>query len=283
MKMEPYYQYHERRWENFKFVYPVVSRRTGGLSVGINLNPDKICNFDCPYCQVDRTLPSKTKFEQKTAIEEFSIIEDWIRNGELFKLERFKGVPEASRNWLDIAFSGDGEPSVSTHLEPMLQWLATQASSRDLPQIVIITNSTGLQKESTKRALKTLEQLKGCVWAKLDAGTDSYLKIVSASSYSMEFVMDQILSLSPSLELKLQTCLMKIQGCPPAREEIEHYRKRVEYILKHRAISEVQIYTVARKPAESFITPLTLQEMKELTSELNDLPVKIKLYPGAAD
>lgn len=251
--------------------------------MGINLNPDKICNFDCPYCQVDRTLPSKIKFDQRAAMEEFSIIANWIRSGELFKMERFKNVPESSRKWIDIAFSGDGEPSVSRHLEPMLKWLETEVDSKDFPQIVIITNTTGLQKKSTQRALQSLEKLKGCVWAKLDAGTDAYLKIVSASNYSIEYVMNQILSIPHSLELKIQTCFMKIRGITPSLEEMRSYYQRLESILDHRKISEVQIYTIARKPAENFVTPLTLKEMEELTSILNDLPVKIKLYPGAAD
>jgi hypothetical protein len=48
---------HERGWADNRYVYAVVSRRSGGLSVGVNLNPDKGCNFDCIYCQVDRTIP----------------------------------------------------------------------------------------------------------------------------------------------------------------------------------------------------------------------------------
>src|SRR6476646_2239078 len=41
-----------------RFVYAVISQRAHGLSIGINLNPDKCCNFDCAYCEVNRTLPA---------------------------------------------------------------------------------------------------------------------------------------------------------------------------------------------------------------------------------
>src|SRR5579864_4071125 len=37
-----------------RFVYVVVSSRARGLSIGINMNPDKTCNFDCVYCEVHR-------------------------------------------------------------------------------------------------------------------------------------------------------------------------------------------------------------------------------------
>ena len=48
---------HDRHWRDNAYCYPVISRRSGGLSIGINLNPDTACNFDCIYCQVDRTTP----------------------------------------------------------------------------------------------------------------------------------------------------------------------------------------------------------------------------------
>ena len=53
---------HARLFEQNRFVYPVLSRRSGGISIGVNLNPDKVCNFDCIYCQVDRTRQSETRF-----------------------------------------------------------------------------------------------------------------------------------------------------------------------------------------------------------------------------
>ena len=71
---------HERTFETFRFVYPVLSRRSGGLSIGVNLNPDKVCNFDCIYCQVDRTTQSETKFVETPALlEELDAMLDCCR------------------------------------------------------------------------------------------------------------------------------------------------------------------------------------------------------------
>src|SRR3954452_10674223 len=42
-----------------RFVYAVISQRAHGLSIGVNLNPDKGCNFDCPYCEVNRNLTAR--------------------------------------------------------------------------------------------------------------------------------------------------------------------------------------------------------------------------------
>ena len=48
------FQDHPRSFEANRYVYPVLSRRAGGISIGVNLNVDKVCNFHCVYCQVSR-------------------------------------------------------------------------------------------------------------------------------------------------------------------------------------------------------------------------------------
>src|ERR1041384_5902109 len=57
MSFVPLFTQHSRSWRENRYVYPVVSRRSKGLSIGVNLNPDKVCNFDCIYCCVDRKTP----------------------------------------------------------------------------------------------------------------------------------------------------------------------------------------------------------------------------------
>ncbi|RPJ62533.1 MAG: radical SAM protein, partial [Acidobacteria bacterium] len=55
------WQRHERRWADNLYVYAVVSRRSRGVSVGVNVNPGKECNFDCLYCQVDRAVAPRIR------------------------------------------------------------------------------------------------------------------------------------------------------------------------------------------------------------------------------
>src|SRR6185369_5778405 len=100
---------HPRSFESNRFVYPVLSRRSGGISVGVNLNPDKVCNFDCIYCQVDRTRQSETTFvETEALLEELEATLRLVVSGELFETEEFRWTPLALRRLNDIAFSGDG-------------------------------------------------------------------------------------------------------------------------------------------------------------------------------
>src|SRR5262245_49339560 len=81
---------HERLFEGIRFVYPVLSRRSDGLSVGVNLNPDKVCNFDCIYCQVDRTSQSETRFVgTKQLLEELESVLQLAVSGDIFQTEKF--------------------------------------------------------------------------------------------------------------------------------------------------------------------------------------------------
>src|SRR2546428_8522728 len=85
---------HERTFDANRFVYPVLSRRSGGISIGVNLNPDKICNFDCIYCQVDRTRQSETRFvELEALLAELDHMLGMVASGEIYETERFRETP----------------------------------------------------------------------------------------------------------------------------------------------------------------------------------------------
>src|SRR5438270_9488322 len=93
---------HERTFEQFRFVYPVLSRRSQGISIGVNLNPDKVCNFDCIYCQVDRRSAAVTEFvEVGRLLEELEQTLDLVETGTLYRDERFAATPETLRRLND--------------------------------------------------------------------------------------------------------------------------------------------------------------------------------------
>src|SRR5213595_2559443 len=99
---------HRRTFQENLYVYAVVSRRSKGVSIGINLNPDKVCNFDCVYCQVDRTTPPLVRDVEVPRLRaELEDMLDLIASGELFATDRFQAATPAQRRLNDIAFSGD--------------------------------------------------------------------------------------------------------------------------------------------------------------------------------
>ncbi|MDD1610210.1 MAG: radical SAM protein, partial [Methylococcaceae bacterium] len=64
---------HSRDIVGLKYIYPVLSRRAGGLSIGVNFNTNNACNWRCIYCQVpDLTVGSAPKMD-------FQLLEDELR------------------------------------------------------------------------------------------------------------------------------------------------------------------------------------------------------------
>src|SRR5215468_4848133 len=95
-----------------RYVYAVVSRRARGLSIGVNLNPDKVCNFDCPYCQVDRTTPGGPSTVDVGALaDELASVLELAQSGAIWKKPPFDTVAREKRRLADVAFAGDGEPT----------------------------------------------------------------------------------------------------------------------------------------------------------------------------
>ena len=103
---------HGRHWREFRYVYPVISRRSKGLSIGVNLSPDAVCNYNCVYCQVDRTIERKLRRVDLDVLE-YELRHVVENHQQLFEEPEFRHVPAEYRRLNDIAFSGDGEPTAS--------------------------------------------------------------------------------------------------------------------------------------------------------------------------
>ncbi|HEX3357989.1 MAG TPA: hypothetical protein VHS31_13540, partial [Tepidisphaeraceae bacterium] len=112
MSFVPLFTQHSRSWRENRYVYPVISRRSKGLSIGVNLNPDKACNFDCIYCCVDRTIPATVRDVDLNLLrDELAHMLDLYTSGDLFRAAPLDQTPDHLRRLNDIAFSGDGEPT----------------------------------------------------------------------------------------------------------------------------------------------------------------------------
>ncbi|MFM7590867.1 MAG: radical SAM protein, partial [Isosphaeraceae bacterium] len=161
---------HRRTFRDNTYVYPVVSRRSRGVSIGVNLNPDKICNLDCIYCQVDRKTAAVTRFvDTELVLSELSGMIDLVESRELFAEPEFAGVPEALRRLNDIAFSGDGEPTTAREFETIVARVAELKRQKGLDHVkmVLITNATMFHRPRVQQALATLDANNGEIWAKL--------------------------------------------------------------------------------------------------------------------
>lgn len=256
----PQHRLHPRQFEHNRFVYPVLSRRSRGISVGINLNPDKICNFDCIYCQVDRRDESEQSFvELDRLLAELDVLLDWIKSGEIFEDSRFASVPEPLRRLNDIAFSGDGEPTTFRNFDEIVARVAGLKRRHELTsvRIVLITNASMFHRPIVQQGLRLLDENQGQIWAKLDAGTESYYRQIERTKIPFQQILDNLLLVARERPIVIQSIFMQVASEPPPEDEITAYIHRLNEILHSGgAIELVQVYTVARRPAESYVTPL---------------------------
>lgn len=270
---------HRRVYQDFIYVYPVISRRSQGVSIGINLNPDKICNFDCIYCEVDRiTPPRKKKVDLHQLESELrTMIEIW-KKGSLFLDEPFASAPESWRGLNDIAFSGDGEPTTCPVFEEAVQIADRLRNELAEPKtkLVLITDSACLDRPNVIRGLQIMQKGAHEVWAKLDAGTESYYKTVNRTSVAYSRILKNILETSRWLPLTIQTLWLKVHGELPPPSEIEAYISQIDAIQKQGGhIQQLQLYTVARPTPENFATALSREELDTIAQKIftaNQIP-----------
>lgn len=261
---------HRRTFRENTYVYPVVSRRSRGVSIGINLNPDKICNFDCIYCQVDRKTAAVTRFvDQEMILSELASLIDLVGSNKLFDEPEFRNVPDVLRRLNDIAFSGDGEPTTARDFDVIVKRVAELKKSRGLDHVkmVLITNATMFHRPKVQDALATLDANNGEIWAKLDAGTEPYYKQIDQSLIPFHRVLANIRDAAHVRPLVIQSLFMKVDNQAPSTEEIHAFCDRLNEILADGGqIDRIQIYTVARRPAVETVNPLSRDELDSLAA-----------------
>jgi len=253
---------HNRRWRDNHFVYPVVSRRSRGVSVGVNLNPDGVCNFDCVYCGVDRTRPLLvTRVDLKALAAELDGLLGLVRSGRLFDEPAFNSTPFEFRRLNDVAFSGDGEPTVFSGFKEAAELVVDALAAHGLEastKIVVITNATLLHRPAVVSAIEFLDAHHGEIWAKLDAGTEAYYRTIERTSVPLSRVLANIRDTGKLRPIVIQSLFMNLDGHGPGDAEIHAYVERLSELRRVGCqINRVQVYTVARVPAETCVTPLS--------------------------
>ena len=275
MTFLPLHALHSRSWRENRFVYPVLSRRSAGLSIGLNLNPDKICNFDCVYCQVDRRSDAQTRFvDLETLVRELEAVGDLVTSGRIWNEEPFDRTPPQLRRLNDFAFSGDGEPTSHRNFVEVVDAVAEVKRRLGLAavKLVLITNGSLFHRPRVQQALKRLDENQGEIWAKLDAGTPAYYQLIERTPIPFERILENIQAAAIERPLVIQSLFLRYAGEPPSPEEIDAFAGRLNTIVNAGGqIARVQVYTVARTPAENVVTALTSGEVDGITARVRAL------------
>jgi wyosine [tRNA(Phe)-imidazoG37] synthetase (radical SAM superfamily) len=249
---------------NNRFVYAVISQRARGLSIGVNLNPDQGCNFDCVYCEVDRdNAGGKRKVDIRSMSAELESLLSVVAEGRLRGFAWFRTVPSELLELKEVALSGDGEPTLCPNFKEVVREVLRIRSHERYGsfKIVLITNGTGLDAPGVVKAVKRLAK-EDEVWIKLEAGTQVHMSRVNRSEVALEKVLANALAMGKRRPIIIQSLFPLMDGKGPSREEIEQYVRRLGELKAAGAqIALVQVYSAHRPPHHPRCEHLPLKDL----------------------
>jgi wyosine [tRNA(Phe)-imidazoG37] synthetase (radical SAM superfamily) len=266
---------HSRDIAGLKYVYPVLSRRSGGLSIGINFNTNNACNWRCIYCQVPnlkRGAAPELDFEILEA--ELRGILDEVEKGDFY--DRFQ-VAEDSRIIKDIAISGNGEPtSLPSFAEAvgLIGEIRNQTEILAGSRLVLITNGSLIHQPRVQKGLLKLNQYGGEVWFKLDSATAAGRQFINHAGQSFRSSLDNLVLSAQLCLTKLQTCLINIDGQGYPKYEQEALLSALEEIKERSSVRQVMLYTIARpslQPEEIRLSALPSETLFDVAAAIKAL------------
>ena len=242
---------HDRGATGMKYVYAVVSRRAGGVSIGVNLNPNNACNWRCVYCQVpDLVRGAAPPIDLARLERELRELLEDIRSGSFMRAR----VPPDARRLRDLAFSGNGEPTSSPQLAQAIDRVAALRDEFELGAklpLVLITNGSLVGRPHVRRALARLAAHGGELWFKLDRATRGGLESLSSTPVDPARHLARLREAAATCPTRIQTCMFERGGAPPDGEEIAAYLGALRTLVSDGVtLRGVLLYGLARPPLQ---------------------------------
>lgn len=228
------------------YIYgPVPSRRLG-FSLGVDLVPPKTCNLDCVYCQLGRTTNKVVERREYVAVERI-----------------LKEVEEvlASHPSIDyITLSGSGEPTLNLGIGELIKGIKGIAS---IP-VAVLTNGVLLFEGEVREALSKAD----LVIPSLDAATQSGFRRINRPhpSLKLDEIVEGLINFRRVFTGQIWLEVMLLKGLNDGDSDLFELGRIIERIEPDR----VQLNTAIRPPAEPYVEPLTLDELKRAQAILGE-------------
>ena len=250
-----------------RFVYVVVSPRARGLSIGVNMNPDRKCNFACVYCEVNHRVPAReSQLDGRVMVAELQKTFGLVQAGRLRERPWYCTLPQELLQLRHVTLSGDGEPTLAPNFAEVVESVFHLRAVGQWPffKIVLVTNATGLDQPQVQEGLSFFSPADE-IWAKLDGGTQAYLNGVNRPEVRLEKILENILTVAKHRPVVIQSLFPAINGVEPPPEEIDQYVQRLKELKAAGAqISLVQIYSATRPTPSSACGHLPLKSLSRI-------------------
>lgn len=258
---------HSRDSAGLRYVYPVVSRRAGGVSVGVNLNPNNACNWACVYCQVEglsRGGPPPIDLERLE--RELAGFLDAALHGDFMR----DHVPESARRLMDVAFSGNGEPTSAAEFAEAID-LVVGLVGRLAPGLTIrlITNGSLVHRPVVQEGLRCLGAAGGEVWFKLDRALADEAALVNGVPWSPEKAARNLGLCAGLVRTWVQTCWFAVDGLAPPAASQQAYCELLRPLAP--VLAGVHLYGLARpslQPAAARLSALPYETLAAFAARI---------------
>jgi wyosine [tRNA(Phe)-imidazoG37] synthetase (radical SAM superfamily) len=138
-------------------------------------------------------------------------------------------------------------------------------------KVVLITNASCLDRPEVQTALNMFTS-RDEIWAKLDAGTQSYFDLVNRSNVPLEKILANILLTARKRPVIIQSLFSSIDNFAPPANEIVEYANRLRELKENGAqIAQVQIYSATRPTDSVRIGHLPLRTMSEIAATVRKI------------
>lgn len=274
---------HDRDIAGMTYIYPVVSRRAGGVSLGVNLNPNNACNWACVYCQVPDLVRGTAPPVDLAQLEsELRTMLQAIVHGDFMHTQ----VPEGMRRLNDIALSGNGEPTSAREFAMVIEIIGKLLTEFELLgkiKLVLITNGSLLDRIRVQAGLRAMAGLNGEVWFKLDSATTAGMRMINQTRIAPDKAFARLkisVALCPTW---LQTCVFAFDGATPSDAELTAYLQLIRRIRAEQVpVHGVLLYGLARpsmQPQASRLSALPGAWLEAFAAQIRaaGLPVKVSL------
>ncbi|MCG2829694.1 MAG: radical SAM protein [Desulfobacteraceae bacterium] len=235
---------------SYKYIFgPVPSRRLG-LSLGIDLMPHKTCTLNCVYCECGRTTNLTLKCKEYIPTE---LLQEELKDF-------------LSRNpKLDfITFSGSGEPTLHTGIKEIINFI-----KKDYPKykIALLTNSTLFFQPDNRKRIAGVDM----VIASLDAASEENFKKINRPHPELELsrIIEGLVSLRKEFAKQLWMEVFLVPGINDKKDELNKIKKALSPIYP----DKIQLNTLDRPGAESWVKPASQKDLLDAASYLNSADV----------
>jgi wyosine [tRNA(Phe)-imidazoG37] synthetase (radical SAM superfamily) len=272
---------HSRDSAGLRYVYPVISRRAGGVSVGINLNTNNACNWRCVYCQVpDLALGSAPAVDLDLLEQELRGFLHELLHGDFMQLR----VPEGARRINDIALSGNGEPTSADKFVQVVELVGKLMRELSLPphiKLVLISNGSLMYRDNVQQGLRLMAQCNGEVWFKLDRASAPGMQLVNNTQQSMKKVRENLATAIELCPTWLQTCWFALDGLAPLKQDEDDYLEFIDGLLQENIRPQgVLLYTLARPSLQAEaprLAKLTESQLELFAERIRALGLAVKV------